>query len=109
MTRVYLIHLRTPHNEQERFINSTAKRKVVRAGRRGGKTVGVSMLAVEKFLDGRRVLYGAPTEDQVDRFWYEVKNALREPVDAGILYKNETKHIIETPGTENRIRAKTAW
>lgn len=105
----YLIHLRTPHSEQSRFIDSRAKRKVIRAGRRGGKTVGVGMLAVESFLDHRRVLYAAPTEDQVDRFWYEVKQALREPIDAGVLYKNETKHIIETPGTENRIRAKTAW
>lgn len=105
----YLIHLRTPHNEQSRFIESRAKRKVIRAGRRGGKTVGVAMLAVDAFLDHRRVLYAAPTEDQVERFWYECKQALRDPLDAGVLYKNETKHIIETPGSENRIRAKTAW
>ena len=35
--------------------------------------------------------------------------ALAEPIDAGIFRKNETLHIIELPGTEQRIRAKTAW
>jgi hypothetical protein len=38
-----------------------------------------------------------------------VKQALQEPIDAGVLYKNETRHIIEVSGTEQRIRAKTAW
>ena len=105
----YLVKQRMPHDEQRRFIDSPAKRKVVRAGRRGGKTVGVSMLAIDKFLEQRRVLYAAPTDDQVDRFWFEIKRALEEPLEKGILYKNETKHIIELPGTEQRIRAKTAW
>jgi phage terminase large subunit-like protein len=26
-----------------------------------------------------------------------------------VFYKNETRHVIELPGTEQRIRAKTAW
>jgi len=30
-------------------------------------------------------------------------------IDAGVLYKNETDHIIELTGTEQRIRAKTAY
>ena len=88
---------------------SQAKRKVIRAGRRGGKTVGVAIKAVLEFLAGKRVLYAVPTSDQLDRFWFEVKRALAEPLDAGLLYKNETEHIIEVPGTQNRIRAKTAW
>ena len=105
----YKIRLRTPHPEQSRFISSTAKRKVIRAGRRGGKTVGAATLAVEYFLNRRRVLYATPTADQITRFWFEVKRALQEPIDAGVLYKNETEHMIEMPGTETRIRAKTAW
>jgi hypothetical protein len=109
MNQEYTIKLRTPHEQQRRFIESTAKRKVVRAGRRGGKTVGVATLAVEKFLDKQRILYAVPTSEQVMRFWFEVKRALEQPIDAGILYKNETEHIIELPGTETRIRAKTAW
>jgi hypothetical protein len=98
-----------PHKKQRAFIDSSAKRKVVRAGRRGGKTVGMAICAVEKFLQGKRVLYAAPTQDQIDRFWTEVTRALQEPIDAGVYKKNETRHIIELPGTEQRIRAKTAW
>jgi len=66
-------------------------------------------MAVETFLSERRVLYAAPTAEQVEKFWWEVKRSLAEPIDAGIFHKNETLHIIERPGTENRIRAKTAW
>lgn len=97
------------HPKQAAFINSRAPRKVIRAGRRGGKTVGVSILAVKKFLAGHRVLYAAPTQDQVEMFWRTVKRALAQPIDAGIFTKNETMHTIELPGTEQRIRAKTAW
>lgn len=103
------IHLPTPHSKQVAFIEHPAPRKVIRAGRRGGKTVGVSIYAVERFLKGRRILYAAPTQEQVDRFWVSVTRALQEPIDAGVFYKNETKHIIERPNTEQRIRAKTAW
>jgi len=109
MMSEYAIHLPRPHAKQKDFIASAAKRKVVRAGRRGGKTVGVSIYAIEEFLKGRRVLYATPTQDQIDRFWLTATGALSEPIDAGVLYKNETRHIIEVKGTENRIRAKTAW
>ncbi len=86
-----------------------AKRKVVRAGRRSGKTTGTGTYAVEKFLDGRRVLYAAPTADQIATFWRVVLAALRRPIDAGVFRKNETEHYIELEHTEQRIRAKTAW
>lgn len=101
--------LREPHSHQAEFIDSTAKRIIIRAGRRGGKTVGVATRALKRFLLGRRQLYATPTQEQIDRFWQEVKRALAPAIDAGLLYKNETKHIIEIPGTEIRIRAKTAW
>lgn len=108
-TRSLTIHLREPHGRQREFIDSTAKRIIIRAGRRGGKTTGVAIRIVQRFLAGRRQLYAAPTEDQVETLWWEVKQALREPLEAGVLYKNETKHIVEVPGTKQRIRAKTAW
>ncbi len=60
-------------------------------------------------MEGRRILYTAPTQDQVDAFWEWVKLFLAEPLESGALYKNETRHIIEVYGTKNRIRAKTAW
>lgn len=103
------VTLPEPHTKQSAFVDSEAKRIAVRAGRRGGKTVGVAIRAVKRFLDGKRVLYAAPTQEQIDRFWVSVVRALQEPIDAGVFYKNETRHIIELPGTEQRIRAKTAW
>jgi hypothetical protein len=103
------VHLRRPKAHQLPFIRSKAKRKVIRAGRRGGKTVGIAILAVEGFLAVKRVLYAAPTQEQVDTFWFEVKRALAEPIDAGIFIKNETLHTIELSGSKQRIKAKTAW
>lgn len=97
------------HPKQGAFIDSTAKRKVIRAGRRGGKTVGIAIYAVKRFLAGKRILYATPTQDQIARFWFEVKRALADGIDKKILDKNETSHFIERAGTENRIRAKTAW
>ncbi len=71
-------------------MDSRAKRKVIRAGRRGGKTVGMSIYAVEQFLAGHRVLYAAPTAEQLDTFWRHVKKALKAPIDIGLFHKNET-------------------
>lgn len=105
----YKIKLRRPHEKQSDFVRSEAKRKIIRAGRRGGKTTGISIYSIQKFLQGKRILYATPTQDQVERFWFEINKALRQPIADGIFYKNETMHIIEVKGTENRIRAKTAW
>jgi len=55
------------------------------------------------------VLYAAPTTEQLGRFWNTVSRALQDPIREKVLYKNETEHVIELPGTENRIKAKTAW
>ena len=62
-----------------------------------------------EFLEGARVLYAVPTQEQVDRFWTVTKGILAPAIDAGIFVKNETRHLIERPGTNQRIRAKTAW
>ena len=114
------VELPKPTDRQQEFLRSIAKRKVIRAGRRGGKTIGMSILAVEQFLKGHRILYGAPTTDQVDTFWSTVTQALVEPIEAGIFRKNETEHSIELAigldpkfaelfPPQTRIRAKTAW
>jgi hypothetical protein len=103
------INLRKPHPRQQEFIDSKAKHKVIRAGRRSGKTVGIAILANMAFLDGWRVLYAAPTSEQTDRFWYEVKRALDPLIKTGIFKLNESENYIERPGTEQRIKCKTAW
>lgn len=97
------------HPKQQAFVDSEAKRIIVRAGRRGGKTVGVAIRAVKRFLKKRRILYAAPTQEQIDRFWVSVCRMLQPSIDSGAIYKNETRHVLEIPGTEQRIRAKTAW
>lgn len=105
----YDIVMPTPHEKQKEFVETDKKRVMVRAGRRGGKTVGVAIRAARKFLAGKRVLYAAPTIDQVDRFWTETCRIFQDPIDQKIFNKNSTRHILELPGTERRIRAKTAW
>jgi len=104
-----LVHQRPPHAKQRAFIDSPAKRKIIRAGRRSGKTTGIAIYAVDKFLAGRRVLYATPTAEQITRFWFEVCEALADPVSQKVFYKNETEHVIMLPHTEQRLRAKTAW
>lgn len=103
------IHIKRPHEKQRLFIDSPAKRKIIRAGRRGGKTTGMAIYAAMMFMKGRRVLYAVPTSDQIKKFWFEVVKFLTPAIDSGALYKNETEHIIEQKGTLRRIRAKTAW
>jgi hypothetical protein len=97
------------HKIQQEFIHCKAKRIIIRAGRRGGKTVGVANRAVKRFLAGRRVLYAAPTADQVGSFWTTVTRILAEPIRQEVFYKNEADHYIGLIGTEQRIKAKTAW
>jgi phage terminase large subunit-like protein len=69
----------------------------------------MAIFAVKRFLEGRRVLYATPTEDQIGAFWYEVKRALQDAIDARVFIKNETMHYVELAGTKQRIRAKTAY
>ena len=109
MTNDTTVLLRRPHPAQQTIIDSTAKRKIVKAGRRGGKTVCAASICVQKFLQGLRPLYAAPTSDQLETFWNEVTKALQEPIATGIFKKNESKHTITLPGTKQRIKGKTAW
>lgn len=102
------IHLPKYHAKQIEFVTSKAKRKCIVAGRRSGKTMGVSGDAANDLIKGRRVLYAAPTADQTSTFWGRVKRFLREPIEAGVIYKNETDRVLEIKGG-GRIRAKTAW
>jgi len=108
-TKEVTITTRNPHPKQLEFLLSKAKRKIIRAGRRFGKTVGIAIGAIDAFLEGRRVLYAAPTAEQTDRFWYEVSRALYPLLETNAYKKDETERYIEKIGTENRIKAKTAY
>ncbi len=105
------VRIRPPHEKQRLIRESGAKRKIVRAGRRSGKTVGISGIGSERFLGGARVLYAAPTEFQVSTFWTEVKLSMAELIHSKVLRKNEVEHMLEFTHKIGgpRIRAKTAW
>lgn len=111
MPRTINCEVRLPvlHERQLEVRDHPAKRKIIRAGRRFGKTFLAADIAVESFLEGHRVLYAAPTSEQLARFWFLVKEFMAEPLDAGVYRKNEMEHLIELEGSEQRIRAKTAW
>lgn len=96
---------------------SPAKRKIIRAGRRGGKTTLASDVAVEKFLDGKRVLYAAPVADQLTSFWRNVSESLKELLVRKVYKANQSSHsielnraiMVEDSRATQRIRAKTAF
>ena len=114
---------------QDEFVRCVVKRQAVKAGRQSGKTFGASIKAVDAFLgtcwkclgegcgecdntgrtEPKRVLYAAPTAEQLGQFWYEVCDALGPGIEAGQFKKDETEHTIEYPGTNIMIKAKTAW
>lgn len=96
------------HAQQRRFRRSKAKRKVICAGRRGGKTTGVAGLAVEEMLKGKRVLEAAPVSAQTDAFWNACIHFLAEPIKYGVIKKNETDRTLEVVEGTGRIKTKTA-
>lgn len=102
------VHLHKPHKMQALVKTSKAKRRIMVAGRRCGKTTVAADMAIEALLAGRRVLEAAPKVDQTDAFWRLCKEGLAELVDAGIVYKNETERVLRMPDGA-QIRAKTAW
>lgn len=106
-TNELTIRLPRPHPKQREFIASPAKRKVIVAGRRVGKTTGTAILACQAVGQGRRVLQAAPTMDQTEAFWHWCTRAFAEPIAAGYVYKNETRRVLEFPNG-GRIRTKTA-
>jgi len=107
--KIVEVKTRKPHQKQLLFLESKAKRKIIRAGRRSGKTVGIAIGAIDAFLEGKRVLYAAPTGEQTDAFWYEVDKALAPLIATKAYKRNETEQFIEKVGSQNRIKAKTAW
>lgn len=96
------------HEKQKLFCDSPAKRKVIVAGRRGGKTTGMAMFSVYKLLEGRRILEAAPTQDQTAAYWDTIKKYLSPLIKSGLATKNETRSMIEL-WNGGRIRCKTAW
>jgi len=85
---------------------SNAKRIVINAGRRFGKTILTAHIGAERMLNGERVLYVAPSLDQTEAFFTEVLRIFADLIDAGLVYKNATKKLVSCG--RGTIRAKTA-
>lgn len=99
-----------PHPKQAAIIRSDARFKVIRAGRKGGKTLlevenivfkavaSVSRLKLLKteFATGRKVVYIAPTQDQARTIVWE---ALKRRLD-GIGVSNEQRMQIRVPNED---------
>jgi len=88
---------------QREIIDHPAKRKVINAGRRAGKTQMWAVGAIEAMLAGHKVLLSSTSQDQADIFWTRIKS-WTAPLQE-YAYKNETKRILEFNG--GRIRVKT--
>lgn len=99
------IRLPKPHAKQLDIKRSRAKRKVVCAGRRAGKTTLAAEMAVEKMLEAKRVLLSSTTQEQADAFWDKCKDWLDQPVQAGVILKNEQRRTLQLG--KGRIRVKT--
>lgn len=103
------VELPEPHERQWEIERSPARRKVICAGRRGGKTTLAARVAIKKAgCDKRRILYATPTQDQHGAFWDKCKAWLAPLLDRKLVRKNETMHTLDFPNG-GHIRAKTAW
>jgi hypothetical protein len=103
-----LATLPEPHQKQRIIEQSRAKRKIVNAGRRAGKTTLAARVAIIKMCEAKRVLLASTTQDQADAFWEKCKVWLKPFLDSGELEKNEQRRIIRMPTTGGQIKVKTA-
>ncbi len=104
--RIYLPRL---YDRQLEIKRHPAKRKVIATGRRAGKTTLGADIAVDRMLDGRRELLASTSQDQADTFWRYIKRWCREPIEHGLIEKNETKRTLEMGSTGGSIKVKTAF
>ncbi|MCY4122535.1 MAG: hypothetical protein OXG72_16615 [Acidobacteria bacterium] len=105
------VRLRTLHSVQAAVSAALRRhraRVIWKAGRRGGKTTGVSTICNEAWLAGLQVRYFAPRAEQTETFWREVERALRPLEGAGVRIDRST-YTVEVPGTKQILRARTAW
>lgn len=101
------VRLPKPFPTQLEIIKHPAKRKILIAGRRYGKTEVGSIDASIDFLHGKRVLLTSTTQDQADIFWERLKRYLAPLFHTGYADKNEGRRIIEGGKGLGLLRIKT--
>jgi len=109
MTKLLEISLPRPHPRQAEIEACTAKRIVIRAGRRGGKTTMAARKAIIAAGAGRRVLYTAPIVEQTDAFWTKCTDWLSAAFLTKLIDKNETRRLLDFKHSGGRITARTAF
>lgn len=102
------------HERQRAITSHNSRRKVICAGRRGGKTTLVARYAVKMFLSGHRVIYGTPVAKQLKQYWGKVKKHLKPLIESGVIYKNETNKYLKWASDKDSdggatISAQTAY
>lgn len=99
----HVLNLPTPYDLQREIIEHPAKRKVVCAGRRVGKTILAAIMAVNGMMDSKRVLLSSTSQDQADVFWEYIIDWL-SPLIGHDLYKNEVKRIVKYKGGQIHVK-----
>jgi len=89
------IHLPRLFDKQLEIANHPAKRKVINAGRRGGKTTLAACIAIEGLLAGKVVMYVAPKSKQTDAFWQKCQKYVREAIQAGVIERNKSNRTLK--------------
>jgi hypothetical protein len=102
------INLPSLHAAQSAISESTAKRKIVCAGRRGGKTTLAAIESVERLFAGERVLLCSATQDQADAFWHKVVEWCSDAIASRVVKRNESRRILSCEASGGRVRVKTA-
>lgn len=101
-----------PTRYQAEIMEHPAKRKVIVAGRRAGKTHVGALIALENFFQYKKVLIVSTSEDQASQFWGKLRLWLHPLIKNKIVYKNEnTRELIFRHPTNHLtvgvIKAKT--
>lgn len=99
------VTLPKPTPLQTHILNSPAKRIFVCTGRRSGKTHLGALRAAMTLLRKQKVMIASTSQDQSDIFWRYLK-AWTQPLSAaGVLYRNESKRVMEFG--DGLLRVKT--
>ena len=107
-TRLLTVQLPPPHAKQAEIEACQAKRIVIPAGRRAGKTTMAARKAIKVAQNKKRALYTAPITAQTDRFWELCTDWLADAIRAGLIHENKTKRVLSFPGG-GKIVARTAF
>lgn len=98
------LRLPTPYPLQQEIMDNPAKRKVICAGRRAGKTVMAAIIAIRTLCIGQRILLSSTSQDQADAFWEYITQWLVPLFDEPGFYKNESRRIIRWMGGQIKVK-----